>query len=306
MSSYKPTVVIVGINGTIGSHAINAFLSPTFNSLFTLPIRIVTRDPSKIKAAVPAITDDNVKFYNADIATGEGLATAFEGTDVIVNILGTEVSHAAVIEAAAVAKPKIYIPSEFGTDIPATKPFVNLFKVKTDVVELARSKGLKTVSIVNGAFSEWLLTIPPFAGVNFPEAGQFQYYGDGEAKISTTSLPDVGKTIASIASKDPAIVPDYITIAGDLVTPRKISDTYTVVTGQKLTDVALPLDEITIPAEKIAKEGPKSGIEFLTGLRGVLYNNYMSYEPKHNEFVSKGLFEFTPFGEVAKYTLAKN
>ncbi|KAF5106395.1 hypothetical protein DV453_003970 [Geotrichum candidum] len=306
MSVYKPTVAILGINGTIGTHVLNAFLSPTFSSLFTLPIRIVTRDPSKIKANVPAITDDNVKFYNANIATGEGLATVFERVDVIINLLGTEVSHTAVIEAAAAAKPKVYIPSEFGTDIPASGPYLNLFKVKTDVVDLARSKGLKTVSIVNSAFSEWLLTVPPFAGVNFPEPGQFQYYGDSSAKIDTTSLVDVGKVIASVASKDPATLPDYIRVAGDVVSPRKISDAYTAVTGQKLTDVALPLEEITTPAKKIAKEGPKSANDFLVGLRGVLYDQYMTSTHEHNEFVSKGLFEFTPFTEVAKRVLGKN
>ena len=306
MSVYKPTVAILGINGTIGTHVLNAFLSPTFSSLFTLPIRIVTRDPSKIKANVPAITDDNVKFYNANISTGEGLATVFERVDVIINLLGTEVSHTAVIEAAAAAKPKVYIPSEFGTDIPASGPYANLFKVKTDVVDLARSKGLKTVSIVNSAFSEWLLTVPPFAGVNFPEPGQFQYYGDSSAKIDTTSLVDVGKVIASVASKDPATLPDYIRVAGDVVSPRKISDAYTAVTGQKLTDVALPLEEITTPAKKIAKEGPKSANDFLVGLRGVLYDQYMTSTHEHNEFVSKGLFEFTPFTEVAKRVLGKN
>ncbi|KAF5112920.1 hypothetical protein DV454_003923 [Geotrichum candidum] len=306
MSAYKPTVAILGINGAIGSHALNAFLSPTFSSLFTLPIRIVTRDSSKIKAAVPAITNENVKFYTADITTGEGLATAFEGVDVIVNILGVSVPHTAVIEAAAAAKPKVYIPSEFGSDIPATGPYINLFKVKTDVVELARSKGLKTVSIVNNAFSEWLLVVPPFGGVNFPEAGQFQYYGSDSVEIDTTSLVDVGKVIASVASKDPATLPDYIKVAGDVVSPRKISDAYTAATGQKLIDVALPLEEIVVPAKKIAEEGLKSPKDFLIGIRGVLYDHYMVSNHEHNEFVSKGLFEFTPFTEVAKRTLGKN
>ena len=306
MSTYKPTVAILGINGAIGFHALNAFLSPTFSSLFTLPIRIVTRDPSKIKTNVPAITDDNVKFYNANIATGEGLATVFEGVDVIINLLGTEVSHTAVIEAAAAAKPKVYIPSEFGTDIPASGPYANLFKVKTDVVDLARSKGLKTVSIITNAFSEWLLTVPAFAGVNFPEPGQFQYYGDDSVEIDVTSLVDVGKVIASVASKDPATLPDDIRVASDVVSPRKISDAYTAATGQKLTDVALPLEEITTPAKKIAKEGPKSGNDFLVGLRGVLYDQYMTSTHEHNEFVSKGLFEFTSFIEVAKHVLGKN
>ncbi|KAF5102400.1 hypothetical protein DV451_001895 [Geotrichum candidum] len=306
MSVYKPTVAILGINGAIGVHALNAFLSPTFSSLFTLPIRIVTRDPSKIKANVPAITDDNVKFYNANIATGEGLATVFEGVDVIINLLGTEVSHTAVIEAAAAAKPKVYIPSEFGTDIPASGPYANLFKVKTDAIELARSKGLKTVSIITSAFSEWLFLVPALSGINFPESGQFQYYGDDSVKIGTTSLVDIGKVIASVASKNPATLPDYIRVAGDVVSPRKVSNAYTAVTGQKLTDVALPLEEITTPARKIAKEGPKSGNDFLVGLRGVLYDHYLVGSHEHNEFVSKGLFKFTPFTEVAKRVLGKN
>ena len=115
--SYKPTLVIVGVNGTIGKHVLNALFSSTFKSLYSLPIRAITRDASKARELAPNTTDAELKFYTADIASGEGLDKAFEGADVVINLLGYSVSHSKVADAAAASKAKLYLPSEFGSDL---------------------------------------------------------------------------------------------------------------------------------------------------------------------------------------------
>lgn len=303
---YKPTIAVVGLNGAIGKHTINALLSPAFKSLYTLPIRAVTRDSAKAQASAPSTAStDDLKFYTADVATGEGLDTAFEGADVVINLLGAGVAHGKVAEAAATAKAKLYIPSEFGTDIVNAGPYSSVFQAKINNLKYAKSLGLKTVAIINGAFSEWALNIPPLVGVNFPETGKFQYYGDLDTKISTTSLADVGKVVASLASKDPSTIPDEIKVASEIISPRIVHSTFKKVTGQDLTQVGAPLEDITTPALKVAKEGVKSPADFVAGLRGVVYSGNMYHDPIDNEFVSKGLFEFTPFEKVAETVIKK-
>lgn len=303
MSSYKPTIAVLGSNGTIGVHVLNALLSEQFSDLYTLPIRVVTRDSAKTKSLIPAISDANTKFFNSDVTSASSLAEVFSGADVIINLLGIGISHDAVVEAAAAAKPKIYIPSEFGSSIKDSGDYKNLFSVKTKTVEDARAKGLKTVVISNNAFAEWLLVVPPLGGINYPEKGKFQYYGELDTPIGATSLVDVGKAVASVASKDPSIVPDNIKIAGEKIDVGTLKKVYEKYTGTELETIKLPLEEITTRAKKIAAEGPKSDKDFLLGLNGVLYDGYMVTEPESNEFVSKGLFEFTPFEEVAKRVL---
>ena len=303
--SYKPTLVIVGVNGTIGKHVLNALFSSTFKSLYSLPIRAITRDASKARELAPNTTDAELKFYTADIASGEGLDKAFEGADVVINLLGYSVSHSKVADAAAASKAKLYLPSEFGSDLNEAGAHKPLFTMRTSAVEYARSLGLKTVSIVTCGFSEWLLTVPPIAGVNFPEEGQFQYYGDIDVKFGTTSLVDVGKVVASVAAKDPSTLPNDVIVRGDSVSPRIVKEAYEKASGKMLKDVALPLEDITTPALKVVSEGIKGPHDFFIGLRGLLYSGGMEVTPTHNKFVSEGLFEFIPFQEVANTLLKK-
>lgn len=101
--SYKPTIAVVGVNGFLGFDVLKAMLSDTFKASYALPIRVVTRDFSKIKAKLGDVTDADIKAYQADLQTGEGLAEAFEGANVVVNLLGFGFSHDKVAEAAAAA-----------------------------------------------------------------------------------------------------------------------------------------------------------------------------------------------------------
>lgn len=140
MSFYKPTIVLVGVNGAIGKHILNALLSPTFKSLYTLPIRAITRDAAKAQANLPSgATQNDIKFYTAKIATGEGFDVAFKGVDVVINVLGIGVSYNKVSDAALAAKTKVYIPSEFGTDTSLFGAYKPVFQTKIDSLEYAKS-----------------------------------------------------------------------------------------------------------------------------------------------------------------------
>lgn len=299
----KPTVVVVGANGFLGAHVIKALLSAPFRSLYTLPIRVVTRDSSKVIAKVPGAEAD-VKFYSADVVSGAELDTAFNGADVVVNLLGVSFSHNKVADAAAAANAKLYIPSEFGLFIKDAGEFKDVLAVKSANISYARGLGLKSVAVSIGAFTEFVYTTPIF-GVNAPSSGEFLYYGDLDTKTSVTSLADVGKAVASLGAKDPSTIPDDVIIAGDTLTLREIPETIKKISGKELKLVGKPLEEITTPALKVVHDGPKSVADFLTGLKGAYYSGRFYAEGKDNEFVSKGLFEFTSF-EKAGEVLLKN
>lgn len=296
----KNSIVILGANGNIGKHAIRALLSSPFKDLYAHPLRIVTRDATK--AAEFAPTGSAVEYFTADIASGDGLAKAFSGVDVVVNLLGATVSHTKVADAAAAAHAKLYIPSEFGTYIPGSGEYANLFKSKTDHLKYAQSLGLKTVAISTGGFAEFIFKIPFFAGINFPP-GQFQYYGDIDTKLSVTSLVDLGKVVASVATKDPATVPAEVNVSSADPSLRELKEAYEKATGTKLTPNELPLKDVVAPALKIAQEGPKGREDFVAGLKGVIYSGKIYHVSKDNEYVTKGLFEFTPLDKIAENVL---
>lgn len=230
---------------------------------------------------------NDIKFYSANVESGEDLDKALEGADVVVNLLEPEVNHSKVVENVATFKSvKLYLPSEFGADIEETDYYLPLFKPKTDALELVQKLGLKTVSIITGVFFEYAFTVPPLVGVNFPNPGQIQYYGNFDVEISGTSVADTGKVIASVVSKDPLTLPPKILINAQTMTPRLLANAYKTSTGTELEKVILPLDDIKASAFKVIKKGSKSADDFLIGLRSMFFDGKAYHQPTHNDFVS--------------------
>lgn len=307
MSTYKPTVLVLGGAGTLGPHVINALTSDTFINKYNLPIRIVSRTPEKVKKQVPAAADEAVvKFVSADLVNDTAFTKVFDGVDVVINLLGLgPVNHNKIADAAAASKVKLYIPSHFGTEIEHTGPYKPIFALKTNYLNHIKALGLKYASIITGPIAEILLSVPFMGGVNFPEPGKLQYYGNFDLKISTSCLTDLGKTVASVAAKDPTTVPSQIRVSSGEVSPRILIQLYKQVTGKELEPVDQPLESVTSPALKVAQEGVHSPSDFLVGLKGALYDGKLYVPPNENEFVSKDLFKFTSIEEIAKNVFHK-
>ncbi len=73
----KPVVAVFGTNGFIGKPTIAALTSPEFSSKVSLPIRAITRDPSKYTDS------DLIKYYKADSSDVDSFKEVFEGLDVL-------------------------------------------------------------------------------------------------------------------------------------------------------------------------------------------------------------------------------
>lgn len=306
MSSYKPTIVIVGVNGTLGSHVLRSLLSKPFVSSVNLPIRVISRNPENIKSIVSEITTSNVEFYNADLHSLESVVSVFRDADVVVNLAGygvgqpNPIDHILLADAAAAAgSVKLYIPSEFGAINDQSGVYNALFAEKPPVLAHIKSIGLKPVVFATGAFAEFLIGNPAFGGINSPETGMLTYYGDNfDVKISTTSMIDIGKSIAAISIKDPATVPELVRINTAQVSPRILAEEYKKVTGTELVLVQKPLAVVADPARKVLKEGVKSMADFCTGLVGYFYEGFCDINGAENKFVSDGMFEFSSLENV--------
>lgn len=230
MSEYKPRVAVIGLNGALGKHVLNSLTSSTFINKFTLPIVAITRSiPTDIEK------NDKIKYVAGSIDNKESLLSAYKNIDVVIDIATINVSHHASVDAAVENKVKLYIPSEFGSDYNKNpnSEFKPAFSPKIDTINYAKSKGLKTIQIITGFFTEWFVPGPFLTGLD-TEKATFQLYGDGKITIATTSLVDVGNVVASVASKSPKDLPEIIRVQGSTPTYLEIADFYEHYTGRKL------------------------------------------------------------------------
>lgn len=240
-------VAIFGIHGLLGSRTINAFLSEPFASKVAFPLRIVTSDATK-----KPVEDDRLKYISyKDVSFEE----AFSGVDVVVNVSNPYFAPVAdVLRAAAANKVKLYIPSQFGTDLAAaSKDFPNFLALKTEHSNAARAAGLKTVDIPNGLFideDQKLMGKKLSVLVQDLEANTVELIGDEKTKINPAFLQDMGKSIAALATVDDySKLPDTVRIYSDEVTLGDLVAHYEKVNGVKLTTKNVPAAEIIAAAK---------------------------------------------------------
>ncbi|VEU22130.1 DEKNAAC103143 [Brettanomyces naardenensis] len=300
-SSYKPVVAVIGLNGAIGSHVLEALTSPTFKSNVASPIIAISRK-------VPETKRPGVKYVEGSIDNAEALKEAYKGVDVVVDISSISVSHEASVDAAVANGVKLYIPSEFGTDYSKSQ-FKDVFAAKAKVLEYAKAKGLKTVQIITGFFTEWFIPAPPLTGIDV-EKGTFQLHGDGKERASTTSLIDVGKVVASVAIKPVAEIPEVVVVQGSAPTFSEIAEYYESVTGRKLEYLSPISEEDTIKAAQDAIQKGLTGFEdFAKILLAVAVSGKGGNFTKKNddEFVNPGqsLWKWVDWKSVADSTWKK-
>lgn len=291
-----PIVTIIGVNGAIGPFAVQALSSPTFNSKVAKPIRIVTSNAEKAKSSIPELASPDYEIItSANIITGEGLDKAFKDASIVVNLTGHTFSHNKIVDAAAAAKVKVYVPSEFGIDNANTlPPYEKLFASKQDATNYARSlNAFKVVSVFTGLFTEWAFQIPGLGGLISKDT-LVKYKPDSPSV--TVSLVNIGQVVAAIAAKSnsPSEIPDKVYLKGGEITAAKVAELYTKYTGIKLNIVEKPESDIVDPAIKVIETGPTNASEFLTVLRAMLTTGKVQHEAKNFEFLEGSVKLYTP------------
>jgi len=276
MASKTKNILIFGATGLIGTHITNAIVRSKADfgriAIFTSPNTIETK-PEAIKALKAA----GVKILTGDITSVDDLNNAFAGIDTIVSCVGRPViqTQLLIIEQAS-KHPDIkrIFPSEYGTDIEYDSTSVNekphQQKIKVRAA-LAAVKDLDYTYVVTGPYGDadkglYLAAQPPKTearGSYDVKRQRAVVVGDGEGRISLTTMRDVGKlVVAALKHSEPEDLRDRaLKVNSFTTTPNAIVAEFERQTGGQQWEVtSTSLAELKRLEERAwAEEDPSAG-----------------------------------------------
>ncbi|KAF4812000.1 Bifunctional pinoresinol-lariciresinol reductase 2 [Colletotrichum tropicale] len=183
-------VAVVGGNGLLGSLISKELIQ---SGLFHVTILSRGQGIDTSLGANLAIVD-----YN----DGKSLVKALEGQDAVVSALSREAIPLQIplIDAAAIAGVKKFIPSEFGSNLqdPQIRKFPN-YKNKVQVEEYleqkARSHGITYTYIYNNVFID--LSIETGVVLDLKER-KARLYNGGERAVSMITMPTAARAVVAV------------------------------------------------------------------------------------------------------------
>lgn len=224
MSAYKPTVAILGSNGTLGQPILKALTSELFASRFQLPIRVITRSRAGKEDT------ETLKYYEASVDDVATFKPALAGVDVFFSLVSHTVSSESLLAALKVADSlKVYIPSQYGCDIPNTD-YLPVLAGKTAHSTAAREQNplLKVVDVYTALFSEpgaFLDEYVEHAGL-FPATKKAVFRGPKGVRFNVSTFPDIANAVSVIASTPPSALRDTYRIYSDTITQEDVLAKY--------------------------------------------------------------------------------
>ncbi|GME76684.1 unnamed protein product [Ambrosiozyma monospora] len=295
----KPVIAVFGTNGALGKPTLDALTSSTFSSKVSLPIRAITRDPSKYTS------NDKIKYYKADTADIDSFKDALTGVNVLINLSGmADMQHYdAPLDALlkfAKSTVQLYIPSHFGTDLDVID-LPGFLGFKPAHFAKARAAGLKTVEVVTSAFfnpGSFLYEFIP--GLDNAESTAV-IRGDKNSKFDVSYVGDIGKAVAAIVTfGDLGALPEKVRISSDQVTLDQVLDNY----EKNHPGVKVAREYTSKEATyKKAHELYDAGFQFQDFLFYFQYfvsEGYALSSKNEKELINPGesLFKWTKFGSI--------
>jgi nucleoside-diphosphate-sugar epimerase len=247
--NYKPTVLIAGITGILGSKIASTILDKGVMNVKGL-IRSNNISDKK-QQQLDDLKAKKVVFVEGDLFDQQSLTEACREVEIIICAFPGSSSHQTnlyredivlsgqlnLLEAAMSNGVKRFVPSDYSVDYFKLDLGDNYnldFRIK--FAELLKQSGLEYTFILNGAFTE--VQLSPFAKLFDFEVGTFSYWGDGEQLCDFTTYDDTAKYIAE-AIADPQMVNSALKVAGDVLTMKQLLATFEEVKGKKLVEKRL-------------------------------------------------------------------
>ncbi|KAI5357573.1 Putative NmrA-like domain, NAD(P)-binding domain superfamily [Septoria linicola] len=182
-------IAVAGSTGNLGPAVVNALVDAGF--------AVAALSQSGKTQNLPS----QVKTVKVDYSSQDSIIHALKGQDAFVSLIPKHEDQPALIDAAIAAGVKFFIPSEFGSDIAGSQKVAGLpvfaGKKKTQDYLKTKEDKISYALVVNGLFLDWGLQVGFWA--NFK--GATRVFDGGNEKHSTTTLADVGKTVAAILKK---------------------------------------------------------------------------------------------------------
>ena len=158
----------------------------------------------------------------------ESLTGALEGIDAVVSaVAGTAIkTQTTLIDAAAVAGVKRFIPSEYGSvttnpKLEAFPLYENVFMIKRRLQEKANAAQLSWTVLACGAFLEFLFATGA-AGLLDIADRKATLLDEGDNRLSSTTLATAGKAIAGILRNSEATKNRVVKVSEVILTQNQL------------------------------------------------------------------------------------
>ncbi|KAF4437780.1 isoflavone reductase family [Fusarium acutatum] len=257
--SLRPTVAIAGATGNLGAKVAEGFLQQPFRDRF-YDIIVLARSSSP-KAENLVKHGASLRLY-----TEENLEEALAGIDVLINTVGPSGHHfkESLLRSIPGSSVKLYFPSEFGVDHYVHDFPHEEWDAKKAHFQLA-SELIPDISICRvyaGLFLED--SIGPWFGFD-TKGGRYEAVGDPAQKTSYTSMYDVGKALAILASQPAGTIPPEVHLSGDNKSMAEIAQIMEANGADRIQVTSVPLE--SYKASVLAKPSPtpERYLRFLMG-----------------------------------------
>ncbi|KAM0666120.1 hypothetical protein MY8738_009690 [Beauveria namnaoensis] len=185
-------VAIIGANGNLGQSVLPSVINASFQ------VTVITRAESN--SAFPP----DVKVVKTEY-TEKKLAKALQGQDAVLCLIdaGALQVESLIINAAASAGVKWFIPSEFGHNTLDNRVLeaLPILKGKVQVTAQLRAKeqhGMQWTGIVTGLFFDWGLKRGAFGFDLVKKTGKI--WDDGNTKFLATNIQDIAEALVKLLS----------------------------------------------------------------------------------------------------------
>ncbi|KAI0401994.1 NAD(P)-binding protein [Xylaria palmicola] len=189
MSDIK-TVAIAGATGNLGPAVLEQVVAAGFD------VTVLTRQDTSL--SLPP----SVRVVEVDYDSLESLTSALRGQDAVVSVVGAAAlaKQTTLVEAAAKAGVKRFLPSEYGSNTVHPKaaqlpPFRGKIATQEALIQQAQTSGLTYTLVITGPFFDWGLKTGFVADVR---GRSITLWDGGERVFSTTTLATIGRAVAGV------------------------------------------------------------------------------------------------------------
>lgn len=197
----KPTVLVVGSTGMLGSKIISALLEKGATVVKAM-VRPGSKSIEENRQKIEQMKAQGAIIVEADVMKPETLLPICQGVDVVVSAVGnneTTVPGQKNLIDAVTQGVKRFIPSDYSVDYRKLDYGDNdNSDMRKEVLSYLQLIGLEYTLILNGAFMDNIGT--PYAAQFDLDNGVFKYWGDGETPLDFTTTDDTAKYVAEAVS----------------------------------------------------------------------------------------------------------
>jgi len=288
-------IAVIGATGNLGPVIVDALLA--HKDHFTTITAVTANNPEDPKFA--ELKKKGVHIRQAKFDDKASLVHAFQGVDAVVSTVGGAAfgDQILLVDAAAEAGVKRFVPSEFGGDtthphFASNAVFQAKVKISDHIKELAKQGKISYTLVFTGAFADWGFA-NGFLGYNI-KTHEASIYDHGNRHFILTHLADVGKFTAASLLHHEKSHNKALHFGGFVTNQHEVLQTFEKVSGKKWTVTSSPAADLPRIAQEAQAKGDFQTYIFKT-IHAAIFDGPAPYE-----------FDNYLFPEIRPHTLEES